>query len=213
MNISVIIRCRNEERWIGHSIQSVLDFIDDPEIIIADNNSSDESMDIVRGFETWENIHKINIEDYSPGRSLNRAVELSSKDYILILSAHCCLTDCDVEIAKRELDSGHVAVFGKQVPKYRGRRISFRNVWSHFVDEEVINMWSDIEDRYFLHNAMCFYKRDFLLNNPFDEKLYGKEDRYWIKDMVDKGHTFLYTPRITCDHHWTTIGATWKGIG
>jgi glycosyltransferase involved in cell wall biosynthesis len=213
MNISVIIRCRNEERWIGHSIQSVLDFIEDPEIIIINNNSNDDSMDIVRGFETWNNIKKINVEDYSPGKSINEGVKLASNDYVLVFSAHCCFIDCDIEIAKKELEAGYVSVFGKQVPKYLGRRISYRNIWSHFVDEDVVNMWSDLEDRYFMHNAMCFYKRDFLLEHPFDEHLYGKEDRYWVNDMVKAGEKFLYTSRIKCDHHWTTLGATWKGIG
>ena len=32
--ISVVIRTRNEERWIGHVIQSVIDHLDKPEIII-----------------------------------------------------------------------------------------------------------------------------------------------------------------------------------
>ena len=41
-NISVIIRCRNEEQWIGHSIQSVIDNFDNPEIVIIDNNSTDD---------------------------------------------------------------------------------------------------------------------------------------------------------------------------
>ena len=35
-NVSVIIRNKNEERWIGHAIQSVVDFIDSPEIIIVE---------------------------------------------------------------------------------------------------------------------------------------------------------------------------------
>ena len=35
--ISVVIRTRNEERWIGHVIQSVIDHLDKPEIIIVDN--------------------------------------------------------------------------------------------------------------------------------------------------------------------------------
>ena len=38
--ISVVIRTRNEERWIGHVIQSVIDHLDKPEIIIVDNNST-----------------------------------------------------------------------------------------------------------------------------------------------------------------------------
>ena len=41
---SVIIRTKNEERWIGHAIQSVLDNLYKPEIIIIDNNSSDETI-------------------------------------------------------------------------------------------------------------------------------------------------------------------------
>ena len=36
--LSVIIRAKNEERWIGHTIQSVLDFFPGSEIIIIDNN-------------------------------------------------------------------------------------------------------------------------------------------------------------------------------
>ena len=32
-NISVLIRCRNEERWVGHTIQSVMDSFDKPEIV------------------------------------------------------------------------------------------------------------------------------------------------------------------------------------
>ena len=40
---SIIIRTKNEERWIGHAIQSVLDNISKPEIIIVDNNSTDKN--------------------------------------------------------------------------------------------------------------------------------------------------------------------------
>ena len=34
INVSVIIRTKNEEQWIGHVIQSVIDLIYKPEIII-----------------------------------------------------------------------------------------------------------------------------------------------------------------------------------
>ena len=50
-NISVIIRNRNEERYIGYAIQSVLDTFDKPEIIVVDNNSTDDSMNIVNTFD------------------------------------------------------------------------------------------------------------------------------------------------------------------
>ena len=50
-NLSVLIRCRNEERWIGHSIQSVIDTFENPEIVVVDNGSTDNSKDVVQMFK------------------------------------------------------------------------------------------------------------------------------------------------------------------
>ena len=48
--ISVIIRVKNEERWIGHAIQSVIENLPGSEIIIIDNNSTDNSIQIAKYF-------------------------------------------------------------------------------------------------------------------------------------------------------------------
>mgnify|MGYP003151850420 CR=1 FL=1 len=74
MGVSCIIRCRDEEQWIGHSIQSFIDFFPDGQIVIVDNNSSDESMEIAKLFDYFD-IDFINIDDYTPGKSLNLAVK------------------------------------------------------------------------------------------------------------------------------------------
>ena len=57
-NVSVVIRVRNEQSWIGHCIQSVLDFIEKPEIIIVDNNSTDESIKYASLFLEDPNLDK-----------------------------------------------------------------------------------------------------------------------------------------------------------
>ena len=100
-DISVIIRTKNEERWIGYAIQSVLDHIYKPEIIIIDNNSEDSTLEIVRHFiqeplldqknQKYTKIKIFNIENYSPGRALNFGVKNCTKKYVLIMSAHCIL--------------------------------------------------------------------------------------------------------------------------
>ena len=46
--ITFIIRTKNEERWVGHAIQSVLDKVYRPEILIVDNNSKDKTIKIVK---------------------------------------------------------------------------------------------------------------------------------------------------------------------
>ena len=30
--------------------------------------------------------------------------------------------------------------------------------------------------------------------------------------MIDKGTNILYSPNLSCDHHYTPSGNTWKGI-
>ena len=55
-NISVIIRNKNEQDYIGFAIQSVIDHFNNPEIIVVDNNSTDDSLEIVNLFIDRANI-------------------------------------------------------------------------------------------------------------------------------------------------------------
>jgi rhamnosyltransferase len=210
--VSVIIRNRNEGEFIGFAIQSVIDYLPDAEIIIVDNNSTDDSLEVVNMFEYRIPIKTIKINNYSPGRALNLGVKEAKGDVILILSAHSQIVECPTNVIPY-LFTEFVAIFGKQIPIYRGKKITPRYIWSHFENEPSTNMFSDIEDRQFLHNAFCFYSKQFLLNNPFNEVLSGKEDRYWAEDVVKKGYKYYYDPNLVVNHYYTKNGATWKGIG
>ena len=212
--ISIIIRNRNEDEHIGFAIQSVIDYIENPEIIVIDNQSTDESMKIVSLFDKY-NIKKYNINgNYTPGKALNFGVKKASNNIILVLSAHAQITTINIEMLSQWFRHGHVAVFGNQTPIYKGKKITKRYIWSHFINTTKENLYSKIEDRQFLHNAFCFYNKEFLLSSPFDENLSGKEDRYWAADIVKKGHKYLYDGFYQkCNHFYTPNGATWKGIG
>ena len=209
--VSVIIRNRDEAEYIGFAIQSVVDHIKDPEIIIVDNNSKDDSLKIVSLFDRY-NIKTYSIDDYTPGKALNLGVNKCSNDTILILSAHSQITKLDLDSVEEHLKN-NVAVFGNQIPIFRGKKITKRYIWSHFNDKEQTNMFSEIENRLFLHNAFCFYTKKVLQDFPFDEKLSGKEDRYWAKEIVSKGLNYFYTPSIEVNHYFTNKGATWQGLG
>ena len=210
--ISIIIRNKNEAEYIGFAIQSCLDFFEKPQIIIMDNHSVDDSLEIVNLFSDRTEIIIETIKDYTPGRAINRALNQCTNDLILVLSAHCQITKINIDYVKDSLKK-YKAVFGKQIPIYRGKKISARYIWSHFTDNEQINMFSEIEKRHFFHNAFAFYQKEFLLENPMPEEVPGKEDRYWAKDIVNLGHEYLYDPLIQVNHYYTNNGATWKGIG
>ncbi len=219
--VSIIIRCKNEERWIGHTIQSCLDHIEYPEIIILDNISSDQSIQIAKSFahdplikndRKYTEMKIINIEEYTPGKAINLGVKNAKHDLILIISSHCVLKAFNLEEISKELDK-HVCVFGNQNPYYLGKRINKRYIWSNFVNEKKINPYSDEESRFFMHNALSCFRKKTLEDNPFDENLQGKEDRYWAQDIIKNGESILYDPNLSCDHHYTQNGNTWKGIG
>ena len=221
-NISVIIRTKNEERWIGHCIQSLLDNYNQPELIIIDDNSKDETINIVKSFEKDTNLDgkdprytKIIFEDiknYSPGLSLNKGVSIATKDIILIISAHCVLFEINLERTNQYLDK-YAAVYGNQIPVYNGKRINKRYVWSNFSSNSAENFYCDQEQRYFLHNAFAFYKKETLQKFPFDNKLTTKEDRYWANDIINnKKLNIFYDSEQSVYHHYTINGATWKGL-
>ncbi len=212
--VSVIIRNYNEEEYIGFAIQSVLENIKDPEIIVIDNNSTDESLSVVRLFNDRCNIKVFKINEYTPGKAINIGVKKSKNETILILSGHSQITKLNLKEVKKQLEE-YVAVFGNQNPIYKGKKISKRYIWSHFKkNTKIENMFSEIENRSFLHNAFCFYNKSYLETHPFDENLSGKEDRYWAIEAINKGKKYLYdSENMICNHYYTKNGATWRGMG
>ncbi len=221
-DISVIIRTKNEERWIGYAIQSVLDHIYKPEIIIIDNNSEDSTLEIVRHFiqeplldqknQKYTKIKIFNIENYSPGRALNLGVKNCTKKYVLIMSAHCILKKINYYNHIKDLKT-FSAIFGKQNPIWNGKKITKRYIWSHFNEKKTINMYSKYEKRFFFHNAISFFEKKILIKHPFHEELAGKEDRYWANKIVSLKYNYLYDPNMEVDHQYTDHGNTWKGLG
>ena len=220
-NFTIVIRVKNEERWIGYAIQSVLDHLIKPEIVIVDNNSSDKTIDIIKFFAENPNLNNevnnyskikiVNIANYSPGRALNLGVKSASKKYIMILSAHCILKKFNEVNIIKDLEKNS-CVFGNQIPVWNGKKITKRYLWSHFSNKKTKNMYSEMEKRYFLHNALAVYKKDTLKKFPFDENLTSKEDRYWANKIIKKKMNFTYDPELIAEHQYTIHGNTWKGI-
>ena len=212
--ISVLLRARNEQEHIGYCLQSINDVLGrDTEVLIANNNSTDDTVRIIQMFD-WMDIEVFDVDSYTPGKALNYLANKSTNTALLTLSAHCKLLPNEYigPIVFTNFE-GCEAVFGKQIPIYKGKRITPRYIWSHFGEELETNMHSDIEERHFLHNAFCFYNRDYLMKHPFNEQLSGKEDRYWAKDVAERGDLYLYEPQLQVEHYYTKNGATWKGLG
>ena len=105
------------------------------------------------------------------------------------------------------------AIWGKQIPIWDGKRVTPRYLWSNFGEEMVTNHWCESENRYFFHNAFSVFNTEHIQKYRFDERLSGKEDRYWATEQIDMGYDIVYNPEYIVKHHYTHNGATWKGVG
>ena len=75
--ISIIIRNKNEAEFIGFAIQSCLDYFGTPEIIVMENNSTDDSLDVVQNFNNRTNIIVKNSIFRHQGANINQNKTIS----------------------------------------------------------------------------------------------------------------------------------------
>jgi len=221
--ISFIIRTKNEERWVGHCIQSILNNFGrkDSDIIIIDNDSTDETLQIVKMFKDC-NLKVLTIPkmEYTPGKALNMGLSAAAESslYACITSAHCQLKDIDrMSLDSHMTNKSCFGVIGRQIPVYKGKKLKSKYVWENFStdnSEPVRNLVeNDRDNMLFFHNAFSFINLDVWKDHNFCEDISGKEDREWADRMSTLGFYSVYDPNQSCIHHWTHNCATWSGLG
>lgn len=85
--LTIIIPCKNEEKYIGHLLESLSEQVDigGVRIIIADANSTDNTLKVVKLYDDVLNIEVIQGGTISVGR--NNGAKLVTTPYILFLDA------------------------------------------------------------------------------------------------------------------------------
>ena len=88
----------------------------------------------------------------------------SNYENIIILSSHCILKQIDLNSVLSNLES-YDGILEIRSP-FMKEKIK-KNTWNHFKDSQEENMFSDMEQRYFFHNAIPALKTEkTLLMNP-----------------------------------------------
>ena len=114
--VSIIIRGKNEEDWLGLCIKSIREqSFKDFEIIYVDSGSKDASVKIAKEY----NVDKIkSIKKFLPGNAINIGIEESSGKYIVVLSAHCIPSSKNwlSRMVKSIKPKNIAGVYGRQLP-------------------------------------------------------------------------------------------------
>jgi rhamnosyltransferase len=196
--ISIIVRTKNEERWIAHCLsmlykQDYADF----EVILVDNASTDHTVKVANRFPLAATI---NIDKYLPGYALNQGILASNGRFIVCLSAHCIpKKDNWLSSLRRNFnneDEKVAGVYGRQLPLSFSNTIDKRDLLIVFGQDRRVQ----IKD-YFFHNANSMLRRDIWDQYPFDEGTTNIEDRLWGKTVTSAGFHIVYDPQAAVYHH------------
>ncbi len=197
--ISIIIRTKNEERWISSCLKSVFEQrYGSFEVIIVDNESTDSTLAKVRQFPVKK---VLSCTDYLPGKSLNIGIEEAEGDFIVCLSGHCIPTnDRWLENLYKNFDDPEVAgVYGRQEPLSFTPPGDKRDMMIVFGPERKVQR----KDSFF-HNANSMIRKEILHKYPFDDKITNIEDRIWAQQVLRHGYAVIYEPDASV-YHWHGI--------
>lgn len=194
--VSIIIRTKDEERWITHCLYGVFrQECKDFEVILVDNESSDKTLEKARQFP----IQKvITCQDYRPGKALNLGIKEAKGTHIVCLSGHCIpVNERWLGNLLKNFDQSEVAgVYGRQEPMAFTSDADKRDLMLLFsLDRKV-----QVKDSFF-HNANSMIRRDVWDKIPFDETVTNIEDRVWAQEVLQQGYRIVYEPEASVYHH------------
>lgn len=206
IKISIIIRTKNEEDWIGICLRNIKkQSFKNYEVVIVDNNSSDFTVNKAKAI--MPNVIICDIENYKPGKALNLGIENSKGKFIVCLSAHCIPTNknwLETLYDEIRLDEEIAGVYGRQLPTDQTHDIDRRDMYLVFgLDKKV-----QYKDPFF-HNANSIIRKSIWENCPFDDKIDNIEDRIWGQAIINIGYKLVYTPDA-CVYHVHGINQTNK---
>lgn len=200
MKVSIIVRTKNEESWIGLCLSAIKDQITDRstevEVVLVDSGSNDLTIEKAKSF--LPDITVVLIENYRPGFALNKGIEKSCGDIIVCLSSHCIpaneywLENLIEPLQRAEV----VAVYGRQIPYPSSGAFDKRDLWISF-GLDAVDQKLDI----FFHNANSAIRKSDWTRVPFDSDVKNLEDRLWASQVLTPGRIIHYTPESVVYHH------------
>jgi rhamnosyltransferase len=176
MRVSIVIRSKNEEHFIGSVLQRVLEqeFTEQYEVIVLDSGSKDRTVEIVRGFPV--RLEEIPTGEFTFGFALNHGASLAHGEYVVFLSAHCvpCSRSWLRELVTPFTNNALVvATYGRQKP------IPGVNPFEERELEQSYTLQADNTVRASFSNANSAVRKSVWQDVPFDEETSSGEDFLW----------------------------------
>ena len=196
--VSIIIRTKNEDFWIGKCLNEIFNQkYKNFEVILVDNNSKDKTISIVK-----KNFLKVKIINYKskiflPGKALNLGIKKSKGSLVAMISGHCIPKNENWlnNLVQNFKNSDVIACYGRQEPSDISEPNDVRDLTYLFgLDKKI-----QIKDPFF-HNANSMIRKSTWKKNQFDETIKHIEDRLWASLVLKNGKKIIYEPNSSVIH-------------
>lgn len=197
INISIIIRTFNEERYLPYLLNKIRtqSLYQQTEAIIVDSGSTDSTLAIANDYET--KIINIEKRNFTFGRSLNLGCDKAAGKYLVIVSAHC-IPENNYWIENL------ISPLSENLSTYSyGRQVGSKETF--FSESQIFNKYYPeisnlFQKSFFCNNANSAIKKEEWLKYKFDETLTGLEDIDLAKKIYSNGGKISYIAEA-CVYH------------
>lgn len=194
--VSIIIPVYNTKQYIGECLTSVINqTYTNLEIICVNDNSDDNSLEVLEGFK--KNDSRISIINFKknagPGYARNEAIKRVTCEYLLFIDSDDYIDRNTINtlIASKKLNDVDILI-------YDGKRFGYNTVEmnenKYFYLEEFFFENYTIKNQYIQYIAnfhspcMKIYKTSFIKENNirFPVSIVGEDVEFWLKCLLQK---------------------------
>ena len=177
--VSVVIRNRNEAFYLKKSLEILNAVYKDDifEIIVVDNESTDDSLGIAKK----QGCRIVKITDFTYGKAINLGINEAQSNFVLLLSAHAVpIGNSFFKNSTSEMERN---------PDVAG--IRYVNSISNY--ERALKNDFKVEDplRFGLMAGCCLINKKIWETIKFDESLSFSEDKEWSLRAINAGYDIL----------------------
>lgn len=177
--ISIVIRNKNEAaalKNVLHILKTVY-ASDISEIILVDNNSTDNSITVAKKY----NCKIVTIDDFTYGRAINYGMEAAVSKYVLLLSSHAIPVGNsffkNAIAAMESMENAAGARFINSIENYN------RAIKNDFKVGDPLTAG--------LMAACCIVDKSVWIEHKFNESLVAIEDKEWSDRVTKAGFQIL----------------------
>jgi len=197
--VSILIPAYNAEKWIRDTIHSALSQTwPKKEIIIVDDGSTDNTLQIAREFES-KSVKVVTQENMGACAARNKALSFAQGDYIQWLDADDLLAPDKISQQLKYADDGRnsrilfSSAWGRFYYRYQKTRFVPDSLWCDLTPVDWITTKFN-ENTYMIIQSWLVSRKLTELAGPWDERLSRDQDGEYICRVVSVSNKVKFIP-------------------